>query len=88
MEIKKICVLGAGLMGSGIAQVSAEAGYEVSMRDIEDRFVQGGLNIIKKNYERAISKGKDDQGAGRCVAVQSERDAGYAEGSERSAGCH
>jgi len=58
MDIKKICVLGAGLMGSGIAQVSAEAGYEVSMRDIEDRFVQGGLNIIKKNYERAISKGK------------------------------
>jgi len=58
MEIKRICVLGAGLMGSGIAQVSAEAGYEVSMRDIEDRFVQGGLNIIKKNYERAISKGK------------------------------
>jgi 3-hydroxybutyryl-CoA dehydrogenase len=58
MEIKKICVLGAGLMGSGIAQVSAEAGYDVSMRDIEDRFVQGGLNIIKKNYERAIGKGK------------------------------
>jgi 3-hydroxybutyryl-CoA dehydrogenase len=58
MEIKKICVLGAGLMGSGIAQVSAEAGHEVSMRDIEDRFVQGGLNVIKKNYERAISKGK------------------------------
>jgi len=58
MEIKKICVLGAGLMGSGIAQVSAEAGYDVFMRDIEDRFVQGGLNIIKKNYERAIGKGK------------------------------
>ena len=58
MEIKKICVLGAGLMGSGIAQVSAEAGYDVSMRDIEDRFVQSGFNIIKKNYERAISKGK------------------------------
>jgi 3-hydroxybutyryl-CoA dehydrogenase len=58
MEIKKICVLGAGLMGSGIAQVSAEAGFDVSMRDIEDRFVQGGLNIIKKNYERATSKGK------------------------------
>lgn len=58
LQIKKICVLGAGLMGSGIAQVSAEAGYEVSMRDVEDRFVQGGLNIIKKSYERAISKGK------------------------------
>lgn len=61
MEIKKICVLGAGLMGSGIAQVSVEAGFEVSMRDIEARFVQGGLNIIKKNYERAISKGKMTQ---------------------------
>ena len=58
MEVKKICVLGAGLMGSGIAQVFAEAGYEVSMRDIEDRFVQSGLSMIKKNYERAISKGK------------------------------
>ncbi len=58
MEVKKICVLGAGLMGSGIAQVSAEAGLEVTMRDIEERFVQNGFNIIKKNYERAISKGK------------------------------
>ncbi len=61
MEIQKICVLGAGLMGSGIAQVCAEAGFEVSMRDIETRFVQGGLNIIKKNYERAVSKGKMTQ---------------------------
>ena len=58
MEVKKICVLGAGLMGSGIAQVAAEAGYEVVMRDIEDRFVQNGFNIIRKNYERAIGKGK------------------------------
>lgn len=58
MEVKKICVLGAGLMGSGIAQVAAEAGYEVAMRDIEDRFVQGGLNNIRKNYDRAIGKAK------------------------------
>jgi 3-hydroxybutyryl-CoA dehydrogenase len=58
MEIKKICVLGAGLMGSGIAQVAAESGFDVSMRDIEDRFVQNGLNIIRRNYERAIGKGK------------------------------
>lgn len=61
MEIKKICVLGAGLMGSGITQVAAEAGCEVTMRDIEDRFVQGGLNTIKKNYGRAIAKGKMTQ---------------------------
>ena len=61
MDIKRICVLGAGLMGSGIAQVAAEAGYEVTMRDIEERFVQGGFNTIKKNYERAIAKGKMNQ---------------------------
>jgi len=61
MEVKKICVLGAGLMGSGIAQVAAEAGYEVTMRDIEDRFVQNGFTIIRKNYERAIGKGKMTQ---------------------------
>ncbi len=67
MEIKRICVLGAGLMGSGIAQVSAEAGYDVSMRDIEDRFVQGGFNIIRKNYERAIGKGKMTQGQADAV---------------------
>lgn len=58
MEIRKICVLGAGLMGSGISQVAAEAGFEVSMRDVEDRFVQGGLTTIRKNYERAVGKGK------------------------------
>jgi 3-hydroxybutyryl-CoA dehydrogenase len=61
MEIKKICVLGAGLMGAGITQVAAETGYEVAMRDIEDRFVQGGLNTIKKNFARAVSKGKMTQ---------------------------
>ncbi|MDD2671712.1 MAG: 3-hydroxyacyl-CoA dehydrogenase NAD-binding domain-containing protein, partial [Syntrophales bacterium] len=42
MEIKKICVLGAGLMGNGITQVCAQAGYQVAMRDIEQRFVDGG----------------------------------------------
>ena len=65
MEIKKICVLGAGVMGSGIAQVSAETGYQVSMRDIEDRLVEGGMKTIRKNLERAISKGKMSQVAGR-----------------------
>jgi 3-hydroxybutyryl-CoA dehydrogenase len=61
MEIKKITVLGAGLMGAGIAQVSAQAGLNVAMRDVEDRFVESGLNTIKKNLSRAVSKGKMDQ---------------------------
>ncbi|HOC58557.1 MAG TPA: 3-hydroxybutyryl-CoA dehydrogenase [Smithellaceae bacterium] len=58
MEIKKICVLGAGLMGNGIAQVCAQAGYDVAMRDIEQRFIDGGMNTIKKNLNRDVEKGK------------------------------
>ena len=58
MEIKKICVLGAGLMGNGIAQVCAQAGYDVAMRDIEQRFVDGGMNMITKNLSRDVTKGK------------------------------
>ena len=61
MEIKKICVLGAGLMGNGIAQVCAQAGYEVALRDIEQRFVDGGMNTIKKNLARDVEKGKMTQ---------------------------
>jgi 3-hydroxyacyl-CoA dehydrogenase len=58
MEIKKICVLGAGLMGNGIAQVCAQAGYIVIMRDIEQKFIDGGMNTIKKNLSRDAEKGK------------------------------
>ncbi|MGD9506502.1 MAG: 3-hydroxybutyryl-CoA dehydrogenase [Syntrophobacteraceae bacterium] len=58
--MKKVCVLGAGIMGAGIAQIMAEAGLEVSLRDIEDRFVEKGLATIKGNLDRAVSKGKMD----------------------------
>ena len=61
MEIKKICVLGAGLMGNGIAQVCAQAGYEVAMRDIEQWFIDGGMNIIRKNLARDVEKAKKTQ---------------------------
>ncbi|MGD0276938.1 MAG: 3-hydroxyacyl-CoA dehydrogenase NAD-binding domain-containing protein [Syntrophales bacterium] len=62
MEIKKICVLGAGLMGNGITQVCAQAGYQVSMRDIEQRFIDGGMKTIRKNLARDVEKGKKTQG--------------------------
>lgn len=58
MEIKKVCVLGAGIMGAGIAQVAAGAGFSVTMRDIEERFVEKGLNTIGKNLDRAVSRGR------------------------------
>ncbi|MDI6775890.1 MAG: 3-hydroxyacyl-CoA dehydrogenase NAD-binding domain-containing protein [Syntrophales bacterium] len=61
MEIKNICVLGAGLMGNGIAQVCAQAGYQVSLRDIEQRFVDNGMNMIRKNLGRDVEKGKKTQ---------------------------
>ena len=61
MEIKKVCVLGAGLMGSGIAQVCAQAGFQVALRDIEQRFVDGGMNTIRKNLGREVQKGKKTQ---------------------------
>lgn len=60
MEIKKITVLGAGIMGAGIAQVSAQAGYDVVIRDVEDRFVENGMAVIRENLDRAVSKGKLD----------------------------
>ncbi len=58
MKIKKVCVLGAGIMGSGIAQVVASAGFDVTMRDIEDRFVDKGLQTIKFHLDRAVEKEK------------------------------
>lgn len=67
MEIKRVCVLGAGIMGAGIAQVVAEAGFDVKMRDIEDRFVQNGLKNIQKNLDRAVSKGKMDKSAAEAI---------------------
>lgn len=66
MNIKTIGVLGAGSMGNGIAQVSAQAGYQVVMRDIEDRFVENGLKAIQKFLTKSVEKGKmtEDQKKG------------------------
>jgi len=61
MEIKVIGVLGAGTMGNGIAQVAAQAGYQVIMRDIEDRFVENGLKAIDKFLAKSVEKGKMTQ---------------------------
>ena len=67
MEIKKVCVLGAGVMGSGIAQVVAQAGFDVVMRDIEDRFVEKGMATIRKNLDRVVSKGKMEASEANAV---------------------
>ncbi|MHB8926185.1 MAG: 3-hydroxybutyryl-CoA dehydrogenase [Bacillota bacterium] len=61
MEIKKVMVIGAGQMGGGIAQVAAVAGYDVTVRDIAENFVQKGLAAIDKNLARLVEKGRMSQ---------------------------
>jgi len=58
MEIKTIGVVGAGQMGSGIAQVASQSGFQVVMSDIAESFIQKGLSSISKNLDRMIEKGK------------------------------
>jgi 3-hydroxybutyryl-CoA dehydrogenase len=60
-EIKKVGVLGAGLMGHGIAQVSATAGYDVVVREVDDEALKKGLGRIDKQLARAVERGKSSQ---------------------------
>ena len=61
MEIKKIAVIGAGIMGNGIAQVCAQAGYEVGLRDVDQGFLDKGMKKISKNLSKAVQKEKMSQ---------------------------
>ncbi len=58
MTIQKVMVVGAGQMGSGIAQVCAQAGFDVTLNDIKEEFVQRGLGVITKNLSRDVEKGR------------------------------
>jgi 3-hydroxybutyryl-CoA dehydrogenase len=58
MEIKKIGVVGAGTMGTGIAQVSATSGLEVVLNDVEDIFLERAMSFIDKSLSKLIEKGR------------------------------
>lgn len=58
MSVNTIMVIGAGQMGSGIAQVCAMAGYDVYLQDLKTEFVERGLGTIHKNLTRQIDKGR------------------------------
>jgi len=58
MEIKKIGVIGAGAMGNGIAQMAAQIGCEVILRDIKEEFVERGMKSIDRFLSRSVEKGK------------------------------
>lgn len=62
-EIRRVAVLGAGTMGHGIAQVAAQAGWEVVLRDVEDRFVARGLERVRANLEQGVARGKVEPAA-------------------------
>jgi 3-hydroxybutyryl-CoA dehydrogenase len=72
--IKTVAVLGAGTMGNGIAHVFARSGFKVILRDVEQRFLDRGMETIGKNLDREIKKGKLAEGdratvLGRIEAV-------------------
>ncbi len=54
----KICVIGAGTMGAGIAQAFAANGFQVVLRDIKQEFADRGINYIKSNLDRLVAKSK------------------------------
>src|SRR3954451_10409758 len=60
-QIKRVGVLGAGLMGHGIAQVTATAGYDVVLREVDDATLQKGIDRIEKQLARSVEKGKSSQ---------------------------
>jgi enoyl-CoA hydratase/3-hydroxyacyl-CoA dehydrogenase len=57
-EIKNFVVLGAGAMGAQIAALAAESGFDVTIRDVEERFLQRGRQIIEGNYDKRIQRGR------------------------------
>jgi 3-hydroxybutyryl-CoA dehydrogenase len=61
-EIKTVGVLGAGLMGSGIAQVAAQAGFETRVREVTDALCARGVAAVEKQLARAVEKGKLSDG--------------------------
>ena len=60
-EIKKVGVLGCGLMGSGIVEVCARSGYDTVVREVNDEFLQRGLGRLKKSLAKGVERGKLSQ---------------------------
>src|SRR6266480_1307595 len=69
MEIRTVGVLGCGLMGSGIAQVAAGAGYRTIVREVNDTALQAGLGRIKKFLGDGVAKGKVTEDLKDCDIV-------------------
>jgi 3-hydroxybutyryl-CoA dehydrogenase len=79
MEIKKVGVLGAGLMGHGIAQVTAQAGYDVVLKDIDAGQLEKGVGRIEKQLARAVEKGRMEQDEADAVRGRIDSTTDYAD---------
>jgi 3-hydroxybutyryl-CoA dehydrogenase len=77
MEIQKVGVAGLGLMGHGIAQVAAQAGYDVVAREVDEERLQKGIGKIEKQLARAVEKGKLEQPAADEVRGRIAGTTGY-----------
>ena len=82
MEISKVGVVGAGLMGHGIAQICAQAGWEVVLRDVDSERVEAGLAKIDKQLSRAVDKGKVKLADANAVRARVKPTTDYAELSD------
>jgi 3-hydroxybutyryl-CoA dehydrogenase len=84
VEISKVGVLGCGLMGHGIAQVAAQSGYDVVVREVDQGALEKGLGKIEKQLARAVEKGKLEQGDADAVRgrIQGTLDYGDLAGCE------
>jgi 3-hydroxybutyryl-CoA dehydrogenase len=79
MEIEKVGVLGCGLMGHGIAQICAQAGWTVVVREVDQDRLDAGLGKIEKQLAKAVDKGKLDQGDADAVRGRLEGTLDYSD---------
>ena len=73
MEIKKIGVVGCGLMGGGITEVCARSGYDVVTLDIKQEFLDKGIGGIRTSLERGVKKGPVDRARRRTPLQRASR---------------
>lgn len=78
MEIEQVGVVGCGLMGSGIVEVCARAGYRVIVREVSTEFLQAGLARVEKSLSKAVDRGKatQEQAAGALAQIKGTTDLG------------
>jgi 3-hydroxybutyryl-CoA dehydrogenase len=78
-QIERIGVLGCGLMGHGIAQVAAQSGYQIVVREVDDERLRAGTGRIEKQLARAVEKGRAQQDEADAVLERIQGTTDYAE---------